>query len=98
MAFPIEDRSVPSSRRQTVDWAGKLDGALAEGKNLLIHCRQGIGRAALIAACLLVLAGEDPETAFQRVSAARGVAVPEKPEQQKWVTECARKLATPILN
>jgi protein-tyrosine phosphatase len=96
LAFPIVDRAVPSSRRATLDFARKLDKTLAEGKNLLIHCRQGIGRSALIAACLLVLSGMDAETAFQRVSAARGVSVPETPEQRKWVMDFARELATPI--
>ncbi len=96
LAFPIVDRSAPSSRRDTLDFVRKLAHALAEGKSLVIHCRQGIGRAALIAACFLILSGADPETAFRRVSAARGVSVPETPEQQKWVIEFARELATPI--
>ncbi len=96
IAFPIEDRSVPSSWRQTLDFVRNLDYALTEGKSLLIHCRQGIGRAALIAACLLVLSGEEPETAFQRVSAARSVSVPETSEQRKWVIKFAQTLAAPV--
>lgn len=95
LAFPIVDRSVPSSRRAALDFVKKLEDDLAEGKRVLIHCRQGIGRSALIAACLLVMSGVDPETAFQRVSAARGVVVPETPEQRKWVVELAQKLAIP---
>ncbi len=96
LSFPVVDRSVPSSRRVTLDLLKKLDCALIEGKNLLIHCRQGIGRAALIAISLLVLSGVDPETAFQSVSASRGVSVPETTEQRKWVMEFARELAAPI--
>ncbi len=93
-AFPIVDRGVPSSRQAALDFARKLEAALAEGKNLVIHCRQGIGRSALIAASLLVLSGVEPETAFRRVSASRGVSVPETPEQRKWVIEFARNLTT----
>ncbi|MFQ5858481.1 MAG: hypothetical protein ACE5LU_23020 [Anaerolineae bacterium] len=74
----------------------QLDDALAEGKHVAVHCRQGIGRSTLIAACLLVLAGVDPETAFQRVSAARGCAVPETSEQREWVIKFARELPAPI--
>jgi protein-tyrosine phosphatase len=96
LAFPIVDRSVPSSRRATLDFVEKLDNTLTEEKNVVIHCRQGIGRSALIAACLLVLTGMDPETAFQRVSAARGVSVPETPEQRDWVIEFSKKLATAV--
>ena len=54
VSFPIVDRGTPASRGATFDLVRKLDGALAEGKNLALHCRQGIGRSALIAACLLV--------------------------------------------
>jgi protein-tyrosine phosphatase len=95
LVFPIVDRGVPSSRRAALEFIRKLDNALATGKNLVVHCRQGIGRSALVAACLLVLSGMDAETAFRRVSAARGVSVPETPEQRKWVMELARGITTP---
>jgi len=94
ISFPIVDRSVPSSRRTAIDLVRKLDETLTAGKDVVIHCRQGIGRAALIAAGLLVSSGVDPETAFQQVSAARGVAVPETPEQRKWVKELSREFET----
>ncbi|MDP2708210.1 MAG: hypothetical protein Q8O70_12020, partial [Burkholderiales bacterium] len=70
--------------------------ALAEGKNLAIHCRQGIGRSALLAACLLIMTGVDPDTAFQRLSAARGCAVPETAEQREWVRKFAQELPAPV--
>ena len=92
LSFPIVDRGVPASRRATLDFVKKLDNILAEGKSIAIHCRQGIGRSALIAACLLVLSGIDPEMAFRRVSAARGCSVPETSEQRQWATEFAREL------
>jgi len=96
LAFPIVDRGVPSSRRATFEFSRKLDAALAQGKSVVIHCRQGVGRSGLLAACLLVLAGADPEAAFQRVSVARGVPAPETLEQSKWVMEFAHELAAPI--
>ena len=91
--FRIVDRSVPSSRTATFDFVQKLHDALASGKNALIHCRQGIGRAALIAACLLVLSGVDPDDAFRGISLARGVSVPETPEQKKWVIDFTNSFA-----
>src|SRR5262249_28418416 len=42
VAFPITDRSVPTSKKTTVDLVRKLMGELAEGKNIVVHCRQGI--------------------------------------------------------
>ena len=95
-SFPVVDRSVPASRRATLDLVRELDEALAAAENVAIHCSQGIGRSALLAACLLVSAGIDPETAFRRVSAARGCSVPETPEQRKWVVDLARELVAPL--
>jgi protein-tyrosine phosphatase len=91
LSFPIVDRGVPSSRATTLGFVRRLEATLAGGKSLGIHCRQGVGRSALIAACLLVLSGEDPETALQRVSEARGGPVPETSEQRQWVIEFARE-------
>ncbi len=93
VSFPIVDRSVPSSQRNAIEVIKKLDEALTAGKNVIIHCRQGIGRAALIAAALLISSDIDAEAAIQRISTARGVAVPETPEQRKWVKDFVRKLA-----
>ena len=95
LSFPVVDRSVPASQRATLDFVRKLEGFLAGGKSVTIHCRQGIGRSALIAACLLVLVGTNPETAFRAISAARGCSVPETPHQRQWVIEFARVL-TPV--
>jgi protein-tyrosine phosphatase len=94
LSFPIPDRRVPSSQRATLDLLEKLDKLLSEGKNVAIHCRQGIGRAPLIAACLLILSRVSLETAFQRVSAARGCSIPETPEQRQWVVDFAREVIT----
>jgi protein-tyrosine phosphatase len=95
-SFPMVDRSVPSSRAATLDLVRELDKTLAEGKSVVIHCRQGIGRSALLAACLLAAAGIDPEAAFLRIGAARGCLVPETPEQRSWVVDFARELLAPI--
>jgi len=91
-SFPIIDRSVPSSQKATLALVQQLDALLTGGTDVAIHCRQGVGRAALLAACILVRSGTDPEVAFQRVSAARGCLVPETTEQRKWVVAFARAL------
>jgi len=96
LSSPIEDRGTPTARWAPLDLVRKLEKALTERKSLAIHCRQGIGRSALIAACLLVIVGVEPETAFRRVSAARGCSVPQTAEQREWVREFARELPTLI--
>ncbi len=92
LPFPITDRSVPSSKPATVELLTRLVELLAEGKNVATHCRQGIGRAGLIAVGLLIFSGLDAEAAIARVSAARGCPVPETPEQRRWIMELARAL------
>jgi protein-tyrosine phosphatase len=90
--FPITDLGVPVSRQACVVLMRQLTQALSEGKHIAVHCRQSIGRSGLLASCLLVGAGVDPETAFERASAARGCLVPETPEQREWVRALAPEL------
>jgi protein-tyrosine phosphatase len=93
-SFPIPDRQVPRSEAQ---WAKTLDQvtrALSAGKNVLVHCRQGIGRTGLLAACLLVRKGMSPGAAVELVSAARGVSVPETVEQRDWIDHYAVALSS----
>jgi predicted protein tyrosine phosphatase len=91
--FPIVDRWVPASKRDALRLIEDLDRELAAGKNISIHCRQGIGRAGLIAASLLVARGLPPAGALERISLARGVTVPETAEQRAWVDAFAAELA-----
>jgi protein-tyrosine phosphatase len=90
IAFPINDRSVPASNEAAGILLSRIAGNLADGKTVAIHCRQGIGRAGMIAAAVLVLSGIDPATAIQNVSAARGCSTPETPEQRRWIAESAK--------
>jgi protein-tyrosine phosphatase len=87
LSFAIDDRGVPASRAAVLTLGAELIKHLRAGVNVAIHCRQGIGRAALMAICILVLFRIDPELAIQKVSAARGCPVPETPEQRRWITE-----------
>ncbi|HZJ43097.1 MAG TPA: dual specificity protein phosphatase family protein [Pyrinomonadaceae bacterium] len=84
-SFPIIDRAVPESRSTVLELANSLLQELQSGKNVAIHCRAGIGRASLIAACVLKLHGVDVDEAFEMISRARGFAVPDTPEQHRWV-------------
>lgn len=85
LAFPIRDRNVPPFSDNTFNFLEQLNNHLSEGKHLALHCRQGLGRAALMAASLMVLNGYSPEQAFNLLSKARGYPVPETEEQKAWV-------------
>jgi protein-tyrosine phosphatase len=85
LSFPIPDRDVPSSKMDALNLARSLSNYLQQGKSVVIHCRQGVGRSALIAACVLVLGNLSVDEAFQKIADARGCSVPDTPEQRAWV-------------
>jgi protein-tyrosine phosphatase len=90
LIVPIPDRGVPSSTHVVRDLMRRLEARLREGQHVLIHCRQGVGRSALLAASLLAAEGLDVEAAFERVRAARGCPVPDTPAQRQWVQQLVR--------
>jgi protein-tyrosine phosphatase len=89
LSYPIPDRGVPPDTSTLVDLLERIDQALQQGKNVLVHCRQGIGRTGLIAASILVRNGMDPDLAIQQISKTRGVQVPETAEQESCIHEVA---------
>jgi protein-tyrosine phosphatase len=91
-SLPIVDRSVPSSDAEAARLLAEMEEALNRGKNVAIHCRQGVGRAGLIASTLLVETGVNPSDAVLRVSAARHAPVPETAEQRAWIDSFAATL------
>jgi protein-tyrosine phosphatase len=80
---------VPDSEAGLTSTLEAVDAKLSVGRNVVVHCRQGVGRAGLVAACLLVAKGLSPEDAVERLSAARGEAVPETAEQRSWIDRYA---------
>lgn len=85
ISYPVSDYSVPSSASATKEIASNLSAFLSEGKSVLIHCRQGIGRSGLLAAAVLTQTGISLAEALALISHARGILVPETDEQKKWL-------------
>jgi protein-tyrosine phosphatase len=85
VAFPIPDRGLPGSVRETSTLARRLAMRLDEGKAVAVHCRAGIGRSSIIAACTLVCAGIGADAALAMIEMARGVPVPDTEAQRAWV-------------
>lgn len=84
-AFSIRDRGVPAFSSKTFRFLEQLHTYLSQGQHLALHCRQGLGRSVLMAACLLVLSNFSPDQAFDMLSRARGCPLPETEEQRAWV-------------
>ncbi len=83
--FPVADREVPVSHADFAAFLTELQDDLRAGKSVAVHCRASIGRASLLLASLLSAEGLSPTDAFARITAARGLQVPDTPEQVRWV-------------
>jgi protein-tyrosine phosphatase len=95
VSLPVADRGIPTSESEfahAIEW---LDSALAAGRTVAVHCRQGIGRSGMAAACVLVLNGVEPAAAIARVSSARRLPVPETGLQREWIEDSFHRLRTP---
>lgn len=89
VALPTADRGVPpvnSFRALLEDLAEEL----RKGGHVVIHCRLGIGRSSLVAAGLLIREGHEPDWAWEVVRRARGLDVPDTPQQRAWLEHLAR--------
>lgn len=86
ISFPIPDRGVPSSVTQTAQLIARIVGLLRCGWAVAIHCRAGIGRSSVIAACAMLQLGFSPKEVFPIISRARGVPVPDSAVQAQWLS------------
>src|SRR5215469_4530630 len=87
--FPIPDRCVPPSRLGFLTFAQFVHKRAKEGLRVGVHCRACIGRSSVLLATVLRLEGLSTKEAFERISDARGMPVPDTQEQAKWVARLA---------
>lgn len=83
--FPMPDRQVPPSRLGFLTFAQMLHRRASEGLSIGVHCRACIGRSSVLLAMVMRLEGFSTRDAFDRISSARGLRVPDTAEQAKWV-------------
>jgi len=89
-SLPIPDRQVPNSESEMSATLDRLDADLSAGKNVVVHCRQGIGRTGLVAACLLITKGLTPEAAVKALSARAGTRYQRQPSSGGGLTTTPR--------
>jgi protein-tyrosine phosphatase len=85
LSFPIPDRCVPSRKDSVSEFIRNLNHSHTAGKSIVFHCRAGIDRSAIMAACLLASDGMSVDDASQGIADARGCRVPDTLEQRSWV-------------
>jgi protein-tyrosine phosphatase len=90
IAFPIRDRGVPDSQLEVLQFARSVMTSVQDGRSVAIHCRAGIGRSSMIAACTLICSGIGAEDALALIQQSRGLRVPDTDEQRDWILAFAR--------
>jgi protein-tyrosine phosphatase len=86
--LPILDNSVPepSNAPAVRRLADRLAGELRADRFVVTHCRAGIGRCSMLAGATLVRGFRvDPAHAWELIRTARGLQVPDNPEQEAWL-------------
>ena len=91
VALRIADRGVPVDVTAVAGLVDQLANRVVG-----VHCRAGVGRSALFAACVLVAQGLDADEALTRIAGARGVEVPDTEEQREWVRRFALRRKFPL--
>ena len=92
ISYPIPDYDVPVSATTFRGLIHQLSDLLSSGKSIGIHCRQGIGRSSLLAACLLSYFNVSVDEAFRQIRTARRTSVPDTAEQRQWVNTFSERI------
>lgn len=94
--LPVPDRGLPPSEVVFQKMAQQLFESMESGSTILVHCRQGIGRAGMMTAAILAKGGLNAGSAFSAVERARGRSVPDTEEQREWLMGSLRRAASAV--
>ena len=86
LRFPIADFGVPE-KTPAKELIAELSKRLAHQETVAIHCRGGVGRSGMIAACLMINERWSFDQALEHISSARGQAVPETEDQRHFIRD-----------
>ena len=89
---PVADRSIPKEPNVFIESVVCAYNAIDAGANLIAHCRAGIGRSGIYTASVLIYHGLSISDAFDLVSTARGISIPDTQIQIDWIHDNAHRL------
>ena len=93
LSVPIPDFGVPSDPVSFDDAVVQAVRTLSQNRSVAVDCCQSIGRSGVFTCAVLMAMGMALEKAVTIASEARGVPVPESPEQRRWLTTNAQRFA-----
>jgi Cyclin-dependent kinase inhibitor 3 (CDKN3) len=91
--LPIPDGSEPATMERCRATVAAVVTALAADRTVVVHCRGGLGRSGLLAACCLTACGAEPDVAIRCVREA-----PLKRWRKSGSSHDSRKLVGPSLH
>jgi protein-tyrosine phosphatase len=84
--IPIRDFSIPTAD-ELESALDEIDGELATGGVVYVHCWAGCGRTGVVVGSWLVRHGLTPQEALARIAETRGLGCPQTLEQRLLVLE-----------
>lgn len=87
LSHPLPDANVPLDSDAFRVFVAGLAVRLLAGEHIGVHCRGSIGRSTITAACALIHLGWPARKAQAAIEAARGCAVPDTLEQERWILQ-----------
>ena len=95
ISFGVDDRGTPERATEFLALSATIAAKVRGGAAVAAHCRAGIGRSGLFAACVLRELGIPAADAFELLTRARGAAVPDTPDQIAWFAAHRKNSASP---
>lgn len=85
--FPVIDMCAPDDPDQARRLVETIAQQFLLGRNILVHCRAGIGRAGMVCACVLLRLGikENPASAIEHVRLVRHSKAVQTTRQEQFV-------------
>jgi len=83
---PIRDLGAPSDAAQKNSVLAQWFSSVCRGERILLHCAAGLGRTGTVVARLLMMSGQDADSAIESVRAARSGTI-ESATQERFLRQ-----------